>query len=541
MSTADSLPTTGKPVIDESRVGTRVGKYEIARVIGRGGMGSVYEALNTSIGKRVAMKFVDAEMSKNRDAVARFQREAQAASAAESAHIVEIFDSGFTDDGLPFIVMELLRGEDLGHRIKRCGRLELPEALHITSQILRGLHRAHEAGIVHRDLKPDNVFLVDRDDEPNFAKILDFGISKVQRSSEVPAHTLTRQGTVLGTPFYMSPEQAQALADVDGRTDLWSVGAILYECLTGRAPHTGSTYEQVIINICMKDAEDVRLHNPAVPEPIAQVIKRALCRERDARFSTARELLDALVAAAPGMIGRSGRTSGPEDGALTSNPGISARTPVQVTPPDTHHASQGFGPTLEVPAGIGASRVGWSTNGGSAARQSRRLYVAVAVGCLAVGGVAALLMFRGPSNPVGDVPVAAEITTQVKSNAEGARVVVDGASVLDGVLRGQRGDRKRVRVEAEGYVPVEREVVIDPATPQVDIALEKQGPEVTPSGTPSGTPSAEASAAPTATPRPMGRPNTGKGPPKAEPSTAPVATPTPKPTGVAGGLQIKTD
>src|SRR5688500_4800232 len=140
MSSADSLPSSGTPVPDESRVGTRVGKYEIVRVIGRGGMGSVYEALNTGIGKRVAMKFVEAEMSKNRDAVARFQREAQAASAVVSAHIVEIFDSGFTDDGLPFIVMELLRGEDLGHRIKRCGRLELPEALHITAQILRGLH-----------------------------------------------------------------------------------------------------------------------------------------------------------------------------------------------------------------------------------------------------------------------------------------------------------------------------------------------------------------------------------------------------------------
>jgi serine/threonine-protein kinase len=551
MSTADSLPTNGKrdQPADESRVGTRVGKYEIARVIGRGGMGSVYEALNTGIGKRVAMKFVDAEMSKNRDAVARFQREAQAASAVESAHIVEIFDSGFTDDGLPFIVMELLRGEDLGHRIKRCGRLELPEALHITAQILRGLHRAHEAGIVHRDLKPDNVFLVDRDDEPNFAKILDFGISKVQRSSEVPAHTLTRQGTVLGTPFYMSPEQAQALPDVDGRTDIWSVGAILYECLTGRAPHTGSTYEQVIINICMKDAEDVRVHNPAVPEAIAQVIKRALCRERDQRVASARELLDALIVAAPGLIGRVGRTSGPEDGALTSNPGISARTPVQVTPPDSQHASQGFGPTLEVPAGIGASRVGWSTSGGGAARQSRRLYAAVAVGCLAVGGVAALLMFRGPANPPAEVPVAAEVVTQVKSNAEGARVLVDGANVLDGVVRGHHGERKKVRVEADGYVPVDRELVIDTATPQVEIALQKEGPEVTPapSGAASAGPSAQASAgsAPGTAPRPVGgnRPGNGKALPKTDPSTAPAATPavTPKPTGVAGGLQIKTE
>src|SRR6185369_16289159 len=150
------------------------------------------------------------------------------------------------------------------------------EAVHITGQLLRGLHRAHRAGIVHRDLKPDNVFLVDRDDDQNFVKIVDFGISKVQRSGEVPVQTLTRQGTVLGTPFYMSPEQAQALPDVDGRTDLWAVGAILYECLTGHPPHSGSSYEQVIVNICMKDAQDVRMGNPAVPEPIARVIAKAL-------------------------------------------------------------------------------------------------------------------------------------------------------------------------------------------------------------------------------------------------------------------------
>src|SRR5215218_3713665 len=243
-SAADSAPTP------EALIGQRIQKYEIVRILGHGGMGTVYEALNTTISKRVAMKFIDAETAQNKDAVARFQREAQAASAVESAHIVEIFDSGCTDDGLPFIVMELLRGEDLGHRIKRCGRLDLPEALHIIAQILRGLHRAHQAGIVHRDLKPDNVFLVDRDDDSSFAKILDFGISKVQRGEGAPANTLTRQGTVLGTPFYMSPEQAQAMPDIDGRTALWSLGAILYECLTGRPPHTGTSYEQVIVTTC---------------------------------------------------------------------------------------------------------------------------------------------------------------------------------------------------------------------------------------------------------------------------------------------------
>src|SRR6185369_14378068 len=325
-----------QPRNEERLVGTRVGKYDIIRPIGRGGMGMVYEAVNTAISKRVAMKFVDVQLAKSKDAVARFQREAQAASAVESAHIVEIFDSGFTDDGLPYIVMELLRGEDLGHRIKRCGRLELAEAVHVGAQILRGLHRAHQAGIVHRDLKPDNVFLVDRDDDANFAKILDFGISKVRRAGETPVHTLTRQGTVLGTPFYMSPEQAQAQPDVDGRTDLWSVGAILYECLTGRPPYRGTTYEQVIVNICMNDADDVRVHNPGVPEAVAHVIARALARDRDERFPSARSFLDALKAGAGGLVSSRPELVGGEDsspGARMSTPvpRSSNRTPVRVT------------------------------------------------------------------------------------------------------------------------------------------------------------------------------------------------------------------
>jgi len=542
-SSADSMPSSGPPTLDESLVGRMINKYEIVRVIGRGGMGSVYEALNTGIGKRVAMKFVDAEMSKNRDAVARFQREAQAASAVESAHIVEIFDSGVTDDGLPYIVMELLRGEDLGHRIKRCGRLELPEALHVIGQILRGLHRAHEAGIVHRDLKPDNIFLVDRDDEPNFAKILDFGISKVQRSSEVPAHTLTRQGTVLGTPFYMSPEQAQALSDVDGRTDIWSVGAILYECLTGRAPHTGTTYEQVIINICMKDAEDVRVHNPAVPEPIAAVIKRALARERADRITTARDFVDALVTAAPGMIGgRSGRSSGDES-ALTSAPGISARTPIQVTPNTT--ASAGFGPTVEVPNAIGTSRVGWSTSGRSSGRQNRLLYIGVAVAFLAIGGGAAFLMFKdtGKSDPASNGVVAdAELELKLHSNVTGARFIVDGAPVPGGVLKGAKGAKKVVRVEADGYKSVDQEILFDPKVSELEIPLVE--PRDNPIVTPGPSATAEATAAPTVTAK--GRPGRVPGklptppPGKTDTPSTPTAPPQ-KPTGVAGGLTIHPD
>jgi len=276
-------------------VGTTVaGKYRVDRLIGRGGMGAVFQAANLAIGKRVALKFLDHEAARNREACQRFQREAEAAGMAESAHIVQIFDSGVTDAGLPFLVMELLTGEDLRARLRREGRLSVPAALRIVSQILRALLRAHEAGIVHRDLKPDNVFLCARDDDPSFVKIVDFGISKVARARA--ADTLTRRGTVLGTAFYMSPEQAQSFADIDGRTDLFSVGAILFEMLAGKPPHVAPTYEAVLIAICTHDAPDVRTQAPEVPAAVAAVVKRALEREREQRFQSAQDFLTAIAA-----------------------------------------------------------------------------------------------------------------------------------------------------------------------------------------------------------------------------------------------------
>ena len=275
-------------------VGTTVaGKYRVDRLIGRGGMGAVFQATNLAIGKRVALKFLDHEAAANREASQRFQREAEAAGMAESAHIVQIFDSGVTDAGLPFLVMELLTGEDLRTRLRREQRLSVGSALRIVSQVLRALMRAHEAGIVHRDLKPDNVFLCARDDDPSFVKIVDFGISKVARVRM--ADTLTRRGTVLGTAFYMSPEQAQSFADIDGRTDLFSVGAILFEMLTGKPPHVARTYEAVLIAICTHDAPDVRASAPEVPEAVAQLIGRALKRERNERFQSAEEFLAAIA------------------------------------------------------------------------------------------------------------------------------------------------------------------------------------------------------------------------------------------------------
>jgi serine/threonine-protein kinase len=423
-------PSSSPPAVtpaapsSDALIGKRVHKYEVVRVIGRGGMGTVYEALNTAIGKRVAMKFIDADTVQNADAVARFQREAQAASAVESAHIVDIFDSGMSEAGQPYIVMELLRGEDLGHRIKRCGRLELGEAVHVTAQLLRGLHRAHKAGIVHRDLKPDNVFLVDRDDDPNFAKILDFGISKVRRRGETPVNTLTRQGTVLGTPFYMSPEQAQAQPDVDARSDLWSVGAILYECLTGRPPYTGTTYEQVIVNICMNDAEDVRTFNPSVPEGVAHVLTRALARDRDDRFGDAREFLDALRAASGSLISsRGGSLAEDFNGTSSSDPG---RTPSPTsTPSGRRRAREADDPALDATVKFRSTPPPRERHaaGSSAARRravrarQRRMMALVAVSALLLGGLSAFVIARAMARPVPRADPSAATAQQDRTPA----------------------------------------------------------------------------------------------------------------------------
>ncbi len=277
----------------DPRLGTVVAdKYRVEAVIGRGGMGVVYRATHQAIGKRVALKFLELGTRSDAESVSRFQREAEAASAVESPHVAHIFDAGW-HEGAPFLVLELLTGETLGDCLLREGRLEPEVAVRLVRQILRALVRTHEAGIVHRDLKPDNVFLCHDDGAEPHVKLLDFGISKIVAGTN-DVETLTRRGVVMGTAFYMSPEQARGAEDIDGRTDLYAVGALLFECLAGRPPHTGRVYEAVLVDICMRDAEDIRVHAPMVPEALALTLARALKRERGERFSSAREFLESL-------------------------------------------------------------------------------------------------------------------------------------------------------------------------------------------------------------------------------------------------------
>jgi serine/threonine protein kinase len=276
----------------------RVGDYVLGAAIGRGGMGRVHEAVHEPSGRLVAIKLVKAGASER--ACGRLLREARSARAAAGEQVVEVLDAGLGEDGLPFVVMERLQGEDLGAVLRREGRLELDAALHITTELLRGLESVHAAGVVHRDLKPENLVLLAEPSAETPIKIVDFGVSKVRTQGALIPGSLTREGVVLGTPMYMSPEQAQGLPDVDERSDLWSTGAILFQCLAGRAPHAGGTYEQIVVAVCSTDAPDVRTWNPAVPAPIAAVVARSLARDRRRRFQDARAMREALERAATG-------------------------------------------------------------------------------------------------------------------------------------------------------------------------------------------------------------------------------------------------
>ncbi len=287
--------------LEQRLAGTIVaGKYRVRRVVGAGSMGVVCEAEHLEIGKRLAIKLIDASLAGMKDIAARFRQEARAASLVESQHIVQVFDVGADDKLGLYLVMEFLTGEDVAKLLSHEKRLPPETAVRIALQVARGLAKAHEAGVIHRDLKPANIFLCDRDDDEPLVKILDFGISKVIDASRADSKLkLTRAGTVVGTPQYMSPEQAQGFS-VDERTDVWALGLVLYEMLAGRPayPEMG-TYEQFIIFLVSNPPDPLRLVAPWVPAPLAQVVHQAIEHDLKLRIPTCIELSRRLIEAHP--------------------------------------------------------------------------------------------------------------------------------------------------------------------------------------------------------------------------------------------------
>jgi eukaryotic-like serine/threonine-protein kinase len=280
------------------------GKYRIVRLLGEGGMGAVYEARHTGTGRRVAVKVIAKEsLADNPEAVARFGREARASGAIESQHIAAVLDTGVDPaSGKPYLVMEFLVGEDLQQLIQRLGPLPPDVALRIAAQACVGLSRAHEAGVVHRDIKPANLFLARRDDADITVKLLDFGIAKVKLDQLTTSgqQNLTRSGALLGSPLYMSPEQAKGAKTIDHRTDIWSLGVVLYEALCGVTPHAHvDTLGGLIVAICSEPPRLVQEHAAWIPPEIANVVHTALALDQSARYQSAREMLDAIRALLP--------------------------------------------------------------------------------------------------------------------------------------------------------------------------------------------------------------------------------------------------
>jgi serine/threonine protein kinase len=276
------------------------GKYFVRSALGKGGMGTVYEAVNVQIGRVVAIKALHPKQLKKEEAVKRFYQEARAAGSIGHPNICEVYDIGTLENGCPYLVMERLVGVTLADRLAKEGALPIDDVLDALGQVLFALVLAHEKGIVHRDIKPENVFLTQRSGFAPIAKLLDFGVSKILPASQGTRDSdldLTRAGMVMGTPFYMSPEQARGDRDLDARVDIYGCGVLLYESLTGKKPFEAKSYNVLLWQILTKNPTPARDLRPEISVSVARVIERAMSRSRDDRYPNAAAFIAALVQA----------------------------------------------------------------------------------------------------------------------------------------------------------------------------------------------------------------------------------------------------
>jgi serine/threonine-protein kinase len=276
-----------------------VGKYRVERVLGVGGMGAVVSAHHLQLDTKVAMKFVLPANVEDADVIARFTNEGRRAVKITSEHVARVFDVGMLENGAPYIVMEYLRGNDLSKELARRGPLPIDDAIDYVLQAMEAIAEAHTLGIVHRDLKPANLFCIQRADGKPFIKVLDFGIAKALPTDSSPGLALTVTSAMMGTPFYMSPEQMVGTHAVDIRTDIWALGIILFELLTGRVPFHGTTVPEVCAKIASLEPPPLRSLRGDASEGLERVIATCLSKHREGRFRSAADLAAALVPFAP--------------------------------------------------------------------------------------------------------------------------------------------------------------------------------------------------------------------------------------------------
>jgi serine/threonine protein kinase len=308
------------------------GKYRIVRLLGDGGMGSVYEATHEVLGTSVALKFLFPHLARIPGLTERVLREARVSATIRSPHVTQVTDVDQLPNGVPFLVMELLKGESLQRLLNRVKRLPRDQAIDFGLQVLVGLEAAHALGVVHRDLKPDNAFVTQVSAGP-VIKLLDFGIAKVRTSSEYK--NLTRPGAVMGTPEYMAPEQAFSADQADTRSDIYSVGVMLYEMLSGQLPAAGSTPQEIAGNVIAGRITPIEQHHLSLPQGLVNLIHRAIQAKPEERPPSALEMRRALAAFA-GELSPAGR-------AATTFPPADKHTP----PPMTNQGTQKV-PTMEL-------------------------------------------------------------------------------------------------------------------------------------------------------------------------------------------------
>ncbi len=368
------------------------GKYRLESVVGVGGMGSVWSAVHLGLAQQVAIKLVSSNFVRSTDALRRFDCEAKAAAKIRSRHVPQVFDNGVMEDGTPYLAMELLHGESLFRRIHRQGPVPLPEAVSILDQCCKALSRAHALGIVHRDIKPDNIYLAQSvDDEGYVVKVLDFGVAKFTVLGEAE-HSSTRTGSLVGTPQYMSPEQARGLRTIDFRSDLYSLGLVAYTMLTGNLAFSGESLGDLLLQICTQPLPSLRAAAPWLPPAMEEWFQRVCAREPDGRCPSAQAFVDTLRAAAGG-----------------TSPGQFPGAPTTAAPLSTTGEASSI-----TAAGVGA-RTPWLAVG-----------LAAAVGlAIAVGGVVLFVHARRPAHAIS----AAETSTGAPGTTASALPVATLASV----------------------------------------------------------------------------------------------------------------
>jgi serine/threonine-protein kinase len=402
------------------------GKYRIERVLGEGGMGVVVAAHHLQLDEKVAIKFLLPGALGSTEVVSRFVREARAAVKIKSQHVARVIDVSQLDDGSPYMVMEYLDGMDLSDWLEKRGPLGVAQAVDFVLQACDALAQAHALGIVHRDLKPANLFRIKSPDGSDLVKVLDFGISKMQ--SQDGSHSLTRTNALMGSPFYMSPEQLMASKTVDARSDIWSIGVILFELLSGRPPFHAEAITELAIKIANDPPPDLAALRADVPKGVVEAIAKCLEKQRESRFSDVGELATALAPFGAkhslGLADRIVRTVG-RAGALdvTRAPALFSGAPevASVSEPRRSPAD------LSEP-NVGGERVSGNTVGswtqGGAVPETRAPYSRMGIVALAVAGLSGLVIVGAlvlPSLRPHSVAPAAELpsalVTQSTPNA----------------------------------------------------------------------------------------------------------------------------